>query len=116
MIYTDIRSHYGRKRAPFGRRTPHSRHPAGPRRLVVQKWRQYHRLDSGWHVVLLRPVPEDAAGCVDARLGRRVAEIPVSERIRTYGHNAYAHVCRPCNQHELDEVHCLSSAALVSQR
>jgi hypothetical protein len=116
MIYTDIRSHYGRKRAPFGRRTPRSRHPAGPRRLVVQKWRQYHRLDSGWHVVLLRPVPEDAAGCVDARLGRRVAEIPVSERIRTYGHNAYAHVCRPCNQHELDEVHCLSSAALVSQR
>jgi hypothetical protein len=116
MIYSDIRSPNARERAHIGRRTPPNRGPAGPRRLVVQKWRQYHRLDSGWHVVLLRPVPEDAAGCVDARLGRRVAEIPVSERIRTYGHNAYAHVCRPCNQHELDEVHCLSSAALVSQR
>jgi hypothetical protein len=116
MIRTNIRANTICKSAEFRRRAPRGRHPAGPRRLVVQKWRQYHRLDSGWHVVLLRPVPEDAAGCVDARLGRRVAEIPVSERIRTYGHNAYAHVCRPCNQHELDEVHCLSSAALVSQR
>lgn len=116
MTYTATRSRTTRRPAALRPRAPRTRRPAGPRRLVVQKWRQYHRLDSGWHVVLLRPVPEDADACVDARLGRRVAEIPVSERIRTYGHNAYAHVCRPCNQHELDEMHCLSSAALVSQR
>jgi len=90
--------------------------PAGVNRLALHKWRQYHRRNGDWQVVVLRPVPQEPAGCVDALLGRRVAEIAVSERIRAYGHNAYAHSCRPCNQHELDEVRCLLSAALASHR
>ena len=97
-------------------RIAHLRRPTGVQRLIVHKWRQYHRHNGAWQLVVLRPVPLEPAGCVDALLGRRVAEIAVSERTRAYGHNAYAHSCRPCNQHELDEVRCLSSAALVSHR
>ncbi len=116
MRLNTTRHRTARNSAAGGNRIAHLPRPSGVQRLVVHKWRQYHRRNGAWHVVVLRPAPQEPAGCVDALQGRRVAEIAVSERIRAYGHNAYAHSCRPCNQHELDEVRCLSSAALVSHR
>lgn len=105
-----------RKSPPRRQRITTRKPPTRATRIVVHKWRQYHRRHGVWQLVVLRPVPQEPGGCVDALSGRRVAEVAVSERIRLYGHNAYAHSCRPCNRHELDEVRCLSSAALVSQR
>lgn len=116
MRLNTTRHRTDRNSAARRNRIAHLRRPSGVNRLIVHKWRQYHRRHGDWHVVVLRPAPQEPAGCVDALLGRRVSEVAVSERIRIYGHNAYAHSCRPCNRHELDEVRCLSSAALVSQR
>lgn len=62
--------------------------------------RQFHRIDGRWYAVVLRSIPEDAAACFDAMLGRRVVEIPRSERITAYGHDAYALSMRPVVQVE----------------
>ena len=65
--------------------------PKGPGdRIMIDKTRQYHRINGEWYAVALRPVPEETAGLYDALIERPVAGIPRSERISRYGFDAYA--------------------------
>jgi hypothetical protein len=77
-----------------------SRRQGQRQRFIVTDWRQYHRVNGVWCVVVLRPVPADAAGCFDALLGRRVVEMERSVRLKLYGRDAYALSCRPVNAEE----------------
>lgn len=95
---------------------PSRRRVESPRRIGINKWRQFHRIGGVWYVVALRPIPQDSAGCFDAFIGRRVEEIPASKRIEAYGHDAYALSSRPANAAERNELQCKSPPRRKTRR